>query len=106
MHLVIAASQATITLYSLDTSTITRYNNHVMSIEQLVNERCSPEWREVVHLTILTGCSACERRLVEDDHLREDVLLVQSNYAVPYVLCDQCAKSQTIEGGHAWSICG
>ena len=64
-------------------------------------ERCDlpPDWEAVIQLEMLTGCSLCERRLLDDGTLLRPgvgvlkMLDVNGGINAVYILCKECSRN-------------
>lgn len=55
-----------------------------------------PEWEPIVMMELLTGCSACERRVCDGDVVEVGTVILTAlepngyDVAASYVLCKEC----------------
>lgn len=67
-----------------------------MNLATFIDECKLPkDWEPVVRMEALTGCSACERRLIQDDRLIPGVAAIrfykERELSGVLVLCKECA---------------
>ena len=53
------------------------------------------DWEQILEIELLTGCSQCGRRLLEDDTVRRGVTIVQvlieDTVEAAFIRCEQCS---------------
>jgi hypothetical protein len=72
-----------------------------MNLQDFITECELPlDWEPIVRMEALTGCSTCERRLIQDDKLKPGTAAVRMYSAETgklegvFVLCKTCAPKQ------------
>lgn len=89
--------------YTITVAAVPRGLEDQMNLQSFITECKLPEdWEEVVCLEALTGCTACERRLIHDEKLRGGTLCIRMREPKTLVLqglmvlCKECAAANKL----------